>query len=196
MFFYICRFFSYLPLAIFYPTKVIGRKNLIKGKAIITPNHTSNMDIVLLLANTHEKKYILAKKELFKNKFKGAILKSYGGISVDRGNNDIGAIKKALNVLKNNKKLVIFPEGTRNKGEDTSKLMEVKTGTAMLAIKSKSKIIPMWFSRRPKMFRLTKIIIGKPFELDEFYGKKLDNETLEAASKIIAEKIQKLGEKA
>lgn len=196
MFFYICRFFSYLPLAIFYPTKVIGRKNLIKGKAVITPNHTSNMDIVLLLANTHEKKYILAKKELFKNKFKGAILKSYGGISVDRGNNDIGAIKKALNVLKNNKKLVIFPEGTRNKSEDTSKLMEVKLGTAMLAIKSKSKIIPMWFSRRPKMFRLTKIIIGEPFELDEFYGKKLDNETLEAASKIIAEKIQKLGEKA
>ena len=192
MFFHICRFLCYLPLAIFYPTRVIGRKNLVKGKAIITANHTSNMDIVLMLANTYEKKYILAKKELFKNKLKGAILKSYGGISVDRGNNDISAIKQSLNVLKKGKKLIIFPEGTRNKGEDTSKLMEVKTGTAMLAIKSKSPIIPIWISKRPKMFRVTKFIVGEPFELTEFYGRKLDNETLEEATKIIAEKLQSL----
>lgn len=192
MFFYICRFISWLPLAIFYPTRVIGRKNLIKGKAILTPNHTSAMDVVLMLANTHEKKYILAKKELFKNKFKGAILKSYGGISVDRGNNDIGAIKKALKVLKDGKKLIIFPEGTRNKNEDTSNLQEVKTGTAMIAIKSRSPIIPVWISKRPKMFRMTKIIIGKPYELSDFYDQKLSNEVLEEASKIIAQKIEEL----
>ena len=192
MFFYICRFLCWLPLAIFYPIRVIGRKHLIKGKAVMTPNHTSSMDIVLLLANTHEKKYILAKKELFKNKFKGAVLKSYGGISVDRGNNDIGAIKKALKVLKDNKKLIIFPEGTRNKNEDTSNLQEVKTGTAMIAIKSKSPIIPVWISRRPKMFRMTKIIIGKPYELTQFYDKKISNEVLEEASKIITKKIEEL----
>lgn len=192
MFFHICRFLAWLPLAIFYPTKVVGRKNLTKGKAILTPNHTSNMDVVLLLANTYEKKYILAKKELFKNRLKGAIIKSYGGISVDRGNNDIGAIKKALKVLKDGKKLIIFPEGTRNKNEDTSSLQQVKTGTAMIAIKSKSPIIPVWFSRRPKVFRRTKIIVGEPYELKEFYDKKLSNEVLEEASKIITQKIEKL----
>lgn len=192
MFFYICRFLCWLPLAIFYPTKVIGRKNLIKGKAVVTPNHTSAMDIVLMLANTHEKKYVLAKKELFKNKLKGAVLKSFGGISVDRGNNDIGAIKKALKVLKDGKKLIIFPEGKRNKSKDTSKLQEIKTGTAMIAIKSKSPIIPIWISRRPKIFRMTKIIIGKPYELSQFYNQKLSNEVLEEASKIIAQKIEEL----
>ena len=195
MFFYICRFLSFLPLAIFYPTKIIGRKNLVKGRAILTPNHTSNMDIVLMLANMHEKKYILAKKELFKNKFFGAVLKSYGGISVDRQNADIGAIKKCLKLLKKEKKLIIFPEGTRNKGEDLNKLLEVKTGTAMLAIKSKSPVIPVRILKRPKMFRLTKIIVGEPFELNEFYDQKLNNEVLEKASKIIAEKIENLSEK-
>jgi len=183
---------AYLPLAIFYPTKIIGRKNIIKGKAIMAANHTSNMDVVLLLANTYEKKYVMAKKELFKNKFVGAILKSYGGISVDRENNDIAALKKSLKVLKNNKKLIIFPEGTRNKTEDTSKLMEIKKGTAMLAIKSKSPVIPVWISRRPKAFRLTKIIIGEPFELTEFYGEKLSDENLQKATQIISEKIEKL----
>lgn len=192
MFFHICRFFAYLPLAIFYPTRIIGRKNIKKGKAIFAANHTSNMDVVLFLANTYEKKYTLAKKELFKNKFFGAILKSYGGISIDRENNDVAAIKKSLKVLKDNKKLIIFPEGTRNKTDDTSKLMQVKNGTALLAIKSKTPIIPVWISRRPKMFRLTKIIIGKPFELSEFYGEKLGDVVLEKASKIITEKIEEL----
>lgn len=192
MFFHICRFLAYLPLAIFYPTKIIGRKNLKKGKAILAANHTSNMDVVLILANTYEKKYVMAKKELFKNRLFGAILKSYGGISVDRQNNDVAALKKALKVLKNNKKLIIFPEGTRNKGEDTSKLMEVKKGTAMLAIKSKTPVVPVWISKRPKMFRLTKIYIGEPFELDQFYGEKLTDEVLTKASKIISQKIENL----
>ena len=192
MFFHICRFLFWLPLSILYPTKIVGRKNLPKGRAILTANHTSALDIVLILAHTFEKKYTLAKKELFKNKLVGAILRSYGGISIDRGNNDIGAIKKALKVLKNNKKLIIFPEGTRNKNEDTSELMEVKLGTAMIAIKSKSPIVPVWISRRPKLFRMTKVIIGEPFELSEFYDQRLNNEILEKATETVAEKIKQL----
>ena len=38
----------------------------------------------------------------------------------------------------------------------------------------------------------TKIIIGKPFELSQFYDQRLNNEILEEASKIIAEKIEEL----
>lgn len=192
MFFYISRFLCWLPLAIIYPTKVIGRKNLPKGKAILTANHTSNLDPVLLLANTHEKKYTLAKKELFKNKFNGAILKSYGAISIDRGGTDITAIKKSLKVLSMGKKLIIFPEGTRNKSEDISKMGEAKTGTAMIAIKSKTPIVPVWFARRPRAFRKTVIKIGEPFELSEFYGQKLTEDVLQRATDIIVKKMEEL----
>lgn len=192
MFFYISRFFAWLPLSICYPTKIVGRKNLPKGKAILTVNHTSNMDIVLLLAHLHEKKYTLAKKELFKNKFIGGILKSYGGIPIDREGSDISAIKKSLKLLSKGKKIIIFPEGTRNKNEDISVMGELKTGTAMIAIKSKTPIVPVWISRRPKAFRKTVIKIGEPFELEEFYGKKLNEELLGEATKIIAKKMQEL----
>ena len=192
MFFYICRAICFLPLAIFYPTKIVGRKNLVKGKAILTANHTSAMDCVLLLANTHSKKYLLAKKELFKNKFAGAILKSYGGIPIDRGNLDVHAIKTSLKVLSKNKKLIIFPEGTRNKSGNIKQMGEVKQGAAMLAIKSKTPIIPVWISRKPKMFRLTKIVIGKPFDLSEFYGEKLTDEVLSKATEKIEKKIKEL----
>jgi len=192
MLFYIYRILTYIPLSIFFPTKIIGRKNLPKGKAIITANHTSNLDIVIFQAHSHEKKYILAKKELFKNKFVGGIIKQCGGISIDRSTADLTAIKTSLKLLSKGKKLVIFPEGTRNKGDNLKEMGEVKSGAAMLAIKSQSPIVPVWINRKPKLFRKVTIKIGKPFELEEFYGQKLTEEVLALASAKIEEKIKEL----
>ena len=66
---HLAQILLYLPFKILYPTKVIGKKNLPKGSCIIASNHTSNLDAVVFALNTWEKKYYLAKKELFKNKF-------------------------------------------------------------------------------------------------------------------------------
>lgn len=189
--FHFIQALAYLPMAIVYPTKIVGRKNLPKGKVIITLNHTSNLDAIVLLLNTYEKKYFLAKKELYVSKARGWFLKKMGAIKIDRSTADVGAIKEAFKVLKNNKKLVIFPEGTRNKNEDLS-LQQVKHGAAMIAIKTKTPIVPLWIHNRPKAFRKTKLLIGKPYELDEFYGQKLTDEVLEKASEVIAEKLNEV----
>lgn len=182
-------------MAMVYPTKIVGRKNLPKGKVIITLNHTSNLDAVVLILNTWEKKYFLAKKELFVSKARSWFLKKMGAIKIDREIADVNAIKEAFKVLKNNKKLVIFPEGTRNKTEELN-LQQVKHGAAMIAIKTKTPIVPLWILNRPKTFRKTKILIGKPYELDEFYGQKLSDEVLEKASAKVAEKLNETKEQA
>lgn len=182
-------------MAMVYPTKIVGRKNLPKGKVIITLNHTSNLDAVVLILNTWEKKYFLAKKELFVSKARSWFLKKMGAIKIDREIADVSAIKEAFKVLKNNKKLVIFPEGTRNKTEELN-LQQVKHGAAMIAIKTKTPIVPLWIFNRPKAFRKTKILIGKPYELDEFYGQKLSDEVLEKASAKVAEKLNETKEQA
>ncbi len=189
--FHFIQALAYLPMAIVYPTKIVGRKNLPKGKVIITLNHTSNLDAIVLLLNTYEKKYFLAKKELYVSKARSWFLKKMGAIKIDRASADVGAIKEAFKVLKNNKKLVIFPEGTRNKNEDLS-LQQVKHGAAMIAIKTKTPIVPLWIYNRPKAFRKTKLLVGKPYELDEFYGQKLTDEVLEKASEVIAEKLNEV----
>ncbi len=197
VFFHICRAICYLPLAILFPTKVVGKENLQKGlKAIIVSNHTSNMDSVLFALHLGEYKYFLAKKELFKNKLMGWFMKKFGGIKIDRQANDITAIKNCMKVLKEDKKLLIFPEGTRNKnkGEDLE-LGEIKGGAAMLAIKTKSPVVPIYINRRPKMFRKTTITIGDPFEFAEFYGDKLDSYVLDNAGEILANKMQALRSK-
>ncbi|MBO5345071.1 MAG: 1-acyl-sn-glycerol-3-phosphate acyltransferase [Clostridia bacterium] len=179
----------------FFPTKFVGKKNLPKGACIITSNHTSNMDAVNLAVHTWEKKYFLAKKELFKNRLVGFFAKKYGGIKIDRQGNDVNAIKESLKVLRNNKKLVIFPEGTRTNNENME-LGEVKQGVAMFAIKAKVQIVPMFIVRKPKVWRRNKVVIGQPFELTEFYGKKLSAEDLSQATEIVAKKMEELRESA
>lgn len=185
------KFFLFIPVSIFYPTKFMGKENLIKGGAVLVSNHTSNLDAVLMAAHMKEHNYYLAKKELFDTKFKGWVIKGIGGISIDRKSNDLGAIKNSLKVLKNDKKLVIFPEGTRNHSENME-LGEIKGGATMLAIKAKVPIIPIYINKQPKLFRKTIVTIGKPFELDEFYDKRLDSETLAHAGELLAVKMNEL----
>ncbi len=193
MFFRFAQFLVAPFFKIFYPTKVLGKKNLPKGACIISSNHTSNFDAILFAINTWEKKYYLAKKELFKNKLVGACAKGIGCVKIDRESADVNAIKNSLKLLKKGKKLVIFPEGTRAKSEDLE-LGQIKQGVSMFAIKAKVPVVPMYIARKPKAFHKTIIAIGEPFSLEQYYGKRLDNEVLSAATAMVEEKMQALRE--
>ena len=193
MLLWLARILLWIPLSILHPTFIKGKKNLPKGKAILSCNHYSNWDIALYILNTTEKIKILAKKELFKNKLFGAILRNFGGIEIDREGNDINAIKNCMKALKSDKNLFVFPEGTRLKNE-ADILGEIKSGMALIAIKTKTPIVPIWIERKPKIFRKSVYTIGKPFELSEFYGVKLDEETLEKANAVVREKMLELRE--
>ena len=200
-FFRLCKFFMYLPFVILYPTKIIGKKYLktVDGEgnkkgAVLVSNHTSNIDSLLFACHMKEPNYYLAKKELFSNKFKSWILRHIGCIKIDRQENDIGAIKTCVGLLKKGKKLVVFPEGTRNHNEDME-LGEIKGGAAMLAIKTKVPVIPIYINRTPKIFRKTIVTIGEPFEFTEFYNQRLDSETLNKAGNILADKMNELRSK-
>ena len=193
MFYMICKILMWIPIMIFHPTSIKGKKNLPKGRAILSVNHRSNWDYVLFGINSTTKYRVLAKKELFRNKFFGFILRNFGGIEIDREANDINAIKTCMKVLKDDKKLLVFPEGTRLKDESLV-MGEIKSGLALIAIKTKTPIVPVWVRNKPKLFRRSIYYIGKPFELDQFYGKKLDEQTLQEANQIVSAKMIELGE--
>lgn len=188
MLLWIARILLYIPLSILHPTFIKGRKNMPKGKAILSCNHRSNWDIALYMLHTSRRPKIMAKKELFKNKFMGGIVKSMGGFPIDREGNDMQAIKLCFKTLKDGKQLFVFPEGTRLK-DQTKEIGELKSGMAMIAIKTKTPIVPIWIEQKPRLFRKSVYHIGKPFELDEFYGKKLDEQTLNQANDIVKEKM-------
>lgn len=187
------RFLRFIlrPLqCVLWPTKVVNPENAKKVKgAIFTCNHYSKIDSLIPYFTLFKKEaHALAKYELFTNPIAGWFLHIMGAIPVRRGEADIESVKQVLKVLKSDKQLLIFPEGTRNK-EGTQEMAEFKTGTARFAIKTKVPIVPMIYYRSPKMFQKNWLYVGEPFTLEEFYGARTPEEN-HKATEVIREKME------
>lgn len=163
MLYKILYFLAWLPLKLLCPVKIIGKKNLLKSKAILCCNHQSNFDFIPIYYAGKTKVYSLCKKELYSTKFKAWFYKRMRTIPVDRKKPEISSIKRCLNVLDKNYNLLIFPEGTRTNHEEVEGL---KNGVAMFALKSKAPIIPMVYLKKNRIFRRNKLVIGEPIYFD------------------------------
>ena len=173
---------------LFYPLKVFGKENIPDGGALFVCNHFRAIDPGFIAKIYSDDIYFLAKKELFKNKFISGILKSFGAISIDRKNPEIKSMLTIVKVLKEGHKLTIFPEGTRNKS-GTDMLQPLHSGSAVFAAKAKCPIVPMMILKKSRIFRKTYMIIGKPFELSQYYGKQLSGEDVKVMDQIIFDKM-------
>ena len=175
--------------SLFYPCKIHGKENIPKeGASVLVCNHFRAIDCGFVARAYSKDVFFLAKKELFDNKLLGGIVTWYGAIPIDRENPDLKSLLRASKVLKEGHKLVIFPEGTRNK--EGNELQEIKGGSAMFAVKAKCPIVPMMLSGKAKIFRRTHLIVGEPFELSEFYDKKITPELMQEMDNIVAEKMK------
>jgi len=134
MFYWITRAICWLLLKIFWQMKIIGNENVPKrGALIIASNHVSYLDPIVLATSMKRKICFIAKKEAFNNIFGNFILKKLNAFPVDRGKNDILAVKKAINILQAGKILGVFPEGSRSLNIE---LQELKLGVIKIAIKT------------------------------------------------------------
>lgn len=158
-------------------TKVEGLENIpADGGFIICPNHKSNNDPILLGVKLPIKLSFMAKAELFGFKPFAAILRKLGAFPVKRGKSDIGALRAALEIVKNGGRLLLFPEGTRS---DLNNLKKGKAGAALIALKANVKLLPVGICGKYGFFSKMKINIGKPIDLSEYYNKKTDTETVQ-----------------
>ena len=180
MFFVLGFMILFLPVVLFYPTKILHKENLPKRgkKSILTSNHFSNFDPIIYDIFMFRKFRYMGKKELFDKKLVGFFVKDFGGFPVDREQITPSTYKTAMGLLKNDKQLFIFPEGTRNK-TGTNEIQEIKSGFLIFASKGETAITPMLLYRKPKAFRKNYIIVGKPFELVGENPKRLTKEELE-----------------
>ena len=185
------NFFQKIPIFFFsllYPIKVYGKENIPEGGAVLVSNHFRAIDCGFIARICDKDIKYLAKKEIFKNKLFSKIVRSYGGIPIDRDNPDMKSLLEAIKEIKKGNKLCIFPEGRRNVS-GTSDLQEIKGGSVIFSVKAKCPIVPIMMLKKAKIFSTTKIIIGKPFELSDYYGKKLSEEDINALDQIVREKM-------
>lgn len=172
MLYKILRILALIVFKILYRCEIVGLENMPdQGPFIIAANHKSNRDPLMISALVKPQIHWMAKKELYKNKFLAFFLTSLGAFPVDRQANDIKAVKTAMQILKSNQILGVFPEGTRVKEIDPSK---VKSGVALLGHRTKSKIVPIYIEGNYKIFRKIKIHIRPSIDLSEY--KKLTQE--------------------
>lgn len=179
MLFVIAFAILFIPIRLFFPTKIIHKERLPKKeKVIVTCNHYSNLDPVICDIFFGKKFIYMAKVELYKNKFLGWFLKRIGSFPVDRQNITPSTFKQTMFHLGKKHKVFIFPEGTRNK-EGTEELGDVKAGVITFASKGEAKIVPMVMYQKPRAFHKNYIIVGEPIAIVGQNPKRLSKEEVE-----------------
>lgn len=173
-----------------FPAKIYGKENLPEGGAMIVSNHFSMLDPLYLISICKKEEiYFLSKKEATDVKVFGKWLVKAGAIPVDREKPSMECLMKCIKTLKEDKKLVLYPEGTRNK-TGSNELQEIKNGAAIFAVKAKKPLVPVMMDKKMRLFRRVNVYIGKPFELDSFYGVKLDDEKNTEMNEIVRDKMR------
>ena len=177
--------------------KVHGAENIPeKGGYILACNHIAAKDVFLLGASAKRQFFFITKKELFAIPLVRSFIKAFGGIKIDRGGNDVGAIRTSIDYLKNGKIVAIFPQGHRCPGQDPAKT-PIKNGLALLAHKSKADVIPAFIktkNNKYRPFRRIDIYFGKPIPYEELSLTNGGREEYENTTKMVFSRMLSLGE--
>lgn len=122
---------------------IIGEENLPKNRTVLfVGNHQGNFDIPIYLSCLKVPKGFVSKIEVEKIPGVRTWMKYMHCVFMDRGDlkKSGRAIIQSIKNLKSGYNMVIFPEGTRSKGDQIG---EFKSGSFKLATKSKCPIVPI-----------------------------------------------------
>lgn len=153
--------------------RVIGAENIPAGGAVLSGNHVSYADPVLLWCGAPRQVHFMAKSELWKIGWVGWALDHLWAFPIRRGEPDRAAIQVATELLKRGEFVGIFPEGTRSK----EGMGEAQQGAAFIAMRAGVPIVPIGIAGtdriRPKGQRFMRfprvtMAIGEPITGQEF----------------------------
>lgn len=166
--------------ALLFPYKMYGNTEAAEGACIYVGNHYSMIDIFYPARTTWEVVHYVAKQSVLEAPGFGYLARRYGAIGVMRDGTDVRSVMECIKVLKNGEKLIIFPEGTRNRVSETE-FLPFHGSSTLLAIRTKTPIVPFVICKRPRAFHRTHVVFGAPITFEEFYDKKLTQEEQDAA---------------
>jgi 1-acyl-sn-glycerol-3-phosphate acyltransferase len=168
-----------------------GIENLPDGGFVLAANHTSNFDpwplgIPLF---PHRQLRFMAKSELF-NPILKPILVGGGAFPVRRGQADLEAIGRAVELVRDGEVVVMFPEGTRRKkGLRKKHEARAHTGAARIALTAGVPLVPAAIKGTDRLSRLAplRVAYGRPIPLDDLRGREISPAAREATDRLMAE---------
>lgn len=182
---------------------VIGEENVPDEPVLFVGNHRSYFDILLTYSRCKRLTGYIAKKEMTRYLTLTVWMRRVHCLFLDRSTPKEGlkTILKAAEYIRQGISICIFPEGTRNTGEELS-MLPFKDGAMKIATKTGCPIVPISMNNTAEIFenhipkiRKTHVVIeyGKPI-----YPDTLDRETKrhigDYVENIIKETIQRNAE--
>jgi 1-acyl-sn-glycerol-3-phosphate acyltransferase len=161
-----------------------------EGGFVLAANHMSNFDPWPL-----GQLFFMAKAELF-NPILGPPLRAGGAFPVRRGEADVEAVKKAVEISQSGGVVAMFPEGTRQtKGLRKKFEHKPRTGSARVALKAGVPLVPAALKGTDRLSRLAKLKVayGEPVPTDDLEGLH-QREAHQVATQRLMERIYALYE--
>lgn len=135
----------------------------LEGQFLLLCNHRSVIDPLIIEIATQSSNIFghwISKKELYNSFFFGLFVKNAGTILLDRANSQMGAFFSEMKEqVKAGDSIYIFPEGTRNKGENP--LGEFKDGSRIIAIKNRLDFLPVFIKTNADKELISSLEDGK-----------------------------------
>jgi len=179
-----CRFLFRVYFRLYHRGRVYNRDRLPdEGAFILAGNHVSFLDPPFFGLACRREAFYMARDTLFENWLGGKILRSWNCVPISRDRGDLGALRTMLRMLKEDKAVLMFPEGTRS---PDGSLQEPRAGIGMIAAHARCPIMPMRIfgtdkalprgATIPRPAQVT-IVFGEPFTYEfpaDFKGMRGD----------------------
>ena len=184
---------SYTYFRLFHGFRVQGLENIPKDKPfILACNHLSFFDPPAIGCKIPRNLHYFARDSLFFWPF-GLLISSLNSIPVNRGQLDLGTLRKVLKILENGHPILVFPEGTRS---EDGELQDPQKGLGLLVAKSSVGVIPARiygsgkaFGKKhliPRVGRKIYINIGVEISFDDLKDAKSKKNYLEISTTVMS----------
>ncbi|MEN9638035.1 MAG: hypothetical protein RL077_6439 [Verrucomicrobiota bacterium] len=184
----------------FFRGEVVGLHHLpARGGFLIAANHASFIDPPMIGCQVSRQIAYFARKTLWNGPAASWWLDAVGTIPVDRdGGQDISAIKRVLRAIKEQRGLILFPEGTRT---TDGQLQPAKPGVGFIAIKTQVPVVPVRIfgsfeafgkGRRPRLGTPVTVVFGPPLAPADYDQPDAAKERAQIASERIMAAIAQL----
>lgn len=198
-------FFHYLAAnvrAMWFRGEVVGTQNFPRtGPFLIASNHASHLDPPFVGSQVAKQMRFFARRSLWDQRLMAWWLDHVETIPVERDSGDIGAIKRVLQALKENRAIVLFPEGTRS---PDGQLQKPKAGVGLMACKTGVPVVPCRVygsfaafgkgAKLPNFGTPVTIVFGPPIPASDYDDPSLGKARYETAAQRIMDRIARLPE--